>query len=221
VFGDDLPPPSVIPVLTASPDARVAVMAASIDDYVWARCESPLKVEVPFVRVAATLLGAVPLGTALSAINAAMNPPCLHQPLGDYEPPDKSLVAFAAAVNCARKAVYAYAEDCWFARREVLIGWRRRAEAVAEHSSEWEAAMSDASAVIAEAEFAEMRLGVFEKGMLEAIAAAESHAKHASDFDFDFEAIAEITRQVAEAGVRHSRPSTRCGTEDDGEVGGA
>jgi hypothetical protein len=221
-FGDDLYPPRVGPVITDQA-AWVAATAAGVSEYLTARASVPRGVEVSVVRLAGALLGVAPLGEAIRAIVLAMNMPT--PPLDDYEPGSEALGSFAEAVNHARRRVYEYTENCFYAARAVLIDWGRKVDALtaaaqpqrlaegpslAAHGSDEDEdeALSECSVVAAEAESAEQRLLVFEQGLLRAIESAE-HSAACGDVDV----IARLTDEVRAAGARHSAPSTRARAE--------
>lgn len=203
VFRRDLPPPVVNEVPTDGD--WVAVFSARITEYLRARNASPRDVEVPAVRIAGALLGAVPLKHAVAQVLAAMSYPAAPC---DYEASSPELAEFAAVLNDACKKVYAYAEDCWVARRVLLLDWIRRADDVVPNSEEWDAAMAEVSVVVAEAEGSELRLTIFEQGIKDAVQSCERAVTYGVEPPRTItERISELTRDVAAAGVRYSAPS--------------
>ncbi|MGD9622223.1 MAG: hypothetical protein AB7G47_19545 [Mycolicibacterium sp.] len=201
VFGPDVDePPAVRPVITDAA-AWAADVAGLISEHMKARQRLPVGCEPPLVGLAGALLGVRPVGEAASVIVSAMN---LPQPPRAYTAASSVVAGFAAAVNRARSAVYDYTENCLFARRSVLIDWGQRGpDPLVQGSDEWETAVGECGIAVAEAESSERRLSIFEQGMLRAIESAE---KAAAADDVDVAAIERLTRDVEDAGRRHSRP---------------
>jgi len=196
VFKPDLAPRECPEVIRGDLEAWAASMVTIIIDYLESRAGEPPHVEVPFMRIAGALLGTAPLGDAIYAILSAMNTPI---PVERFGPMEGRLERFADAVDEARAAVYEYSACCWAARRKVLLAWGERAEAIEVGSEEWETAVREVSAVVAEAEGAELRATVFEKGIRRAI---DEVGYVLGTVDVD-----ELVSEIIAAGVRHSAPS--------------
>lgn len=197
VFDEDLTSAPVRSVLTDQSD-WVADVSARLRDYLEARSLAPRFVEPSVVELAGALLAVFPLADAASAIALSMAMP--SQP-DEYDPLPRELASFADTVNRARRDVYRFSEDCWAARRALLVDWSHRAKGGGLDPSEGEAGLTECSVVVAEAAVAEQRLALFEKGLARAIAVAED----AQGRD-DVETVAGVIAEVKAAGQRHSMP---------------